>query len=94
MADEPEDMTLRMLRDIREQLRRHDERFDSIDQQLSDMRDSIKKGQNIAFWGLGRSEWANVQNTEHVDRLTALEEKLKRTDERLNALEAADEGSA
>ena len=94
MADEPDSMILRPLREIRETQDEHSERFAAVDRQLAEMRESIEKVQNTAFWGLGRSEWANVRNTEHLDRLTALEEKSKRTDDRLDALEAADEGSA
>ena len=49
-----------------------------------------KSRQNIAFWALGRSEWATVQNAGQDERLNGLDERASRANDRLEALETSE----
>lgn len=84
MADEPDNLTLRILCRIEARLDDQDKRFDAIDTQLAALREDAQRSQNIAFWALGRSEWTMTENAAQDDRLNKLEE-------RADALEGANE---
>ena len=84
MTDEPENLTLRILRRIEERLDAHDRRFDAIDQQLAALREDVQRTKNIGFWALGRSEWAMNENT-------GQDECLDKPAERVDALEGAED---
>ena len=84
MADEPDNIILAQLREIRRELAEQRERFDAIDGQLTAIREDAQRSQNIAFWALGRSEWAMNENA-------GQDERLNKRDERVDALEGAHE---
>jgi polyhydroxyalkanoate synthesis regulator phasin len=76
MAKEPDNLVLKMLREIRARLDRHEQRFDKIDKKLDDMSESLT-------YALGLSLKANVQHESVQKQLDALAQRVQRLEERL-----------
>jgi hypothetical protein len=74
MADDPDSMVLRLLRDIRskiEKLDDHDKRFDKIEKKLDLTHFQLTHS-------LGLSGMANLQSQHTSERVESLEERQKR----------------
>lgn len=76
MAEEADNLVLTMLREIRARLDKHEERFDKIDNKLDDMSESLTTS-------LGLSLHANVRHESVQKKLDALEQRVKRLEERV-----------
>lgn len=76
MAKEPDNLVLRMLREIRATLDKHEPRFDKIDKKLDDMSASLTMA-------LGLSLHANVRHENVQQRLDALEQRVQKLEERV-----------
>jgi polyhydroxyalkanoate synthesis regulator phasin len=76
MAKEPDNLVLKMLREIRGRLDKHEERFDKIDKKLDDMSESLT-------FALGISMQANVRHESVQKKLDALEQRVNRLEERV-----------
>jgi hypothetical protein len=75
MADEPEDLTLKMLRGIREKLDAHDKRFDRLEKLLEDVRSQITYALGIG-----------TANHIRANELEAGQEEAERWRERMDAM--------
>lgn len=82
MADEPDNMMLRLLRDIRGKLDEHDKRFDRTDEQLHDLRKAIEDWKETTATGVGFAAHANI-------RTEALEREIADLKKRMDRLEKA-----
>jgi len=83
MAKEPDNLVLKMLRDIRATIDEHtklfekaEKRFDKIDKKLEEMSESLT-------YSLGTSMHANVRHETVQKKLDALEQRIKRLEERV-----------
>jgi archaellum component FlaC len=83
MAKEPDNLVLKMLREIRTRLDKHEERFDrmekrfdTIDKKLDDMSESLT-------YSLGLSLHANVRHESVQKQLDAMEQRIRRLEERV-----------
>jgi predicted nucleic acid-binding Zn-ribbon protein len=80
MAQEPDNVMLRMLRDIRAKLDEHDKRFDQTDEQLRELRKSIDDWKETTATGVGFAAHANI-------RTEALEKEIADLKRRMDRLE-------
>ena len=75
MAEDTENLILRMLRDIRAKQDEHDLRFNATEGELKDLRKAIEDWQETTSTGVGFAAHANIR-TQALER--ELEELLKR----------------
>jgi uncharacterized protein YaaN involved in tellurite resistance len=75
VAKEPDNLVRKMLREIRATLDKHEQRFDEVDERLDDISETLTTS-------LGLSLHANVRH-ESVQKLDALEQRIKRLEERV-----------
>ena len=78
MADEPDNLAHRLLRDIRAkqdehsaQLQKHSDRFDDIDRHLTRL-------SKVVTFTLGQTTEMQLQQTEHEKRIDGLFDKVER----------------
>ena len=84
MADEPDNLVLRMLREIRGKLDEHDQRFDSMDQRLVGV-DGRLEGVEGRLGGIEKQlEDLNFQMTYSLGIGAAANLKVRETDARLD----------
>ena len=69
MPDQPENLVLVHLREIRAKLDEHDKRFDKLDKRLDDTHEA-------AIFGVGLAAMANHKLDLVADRLQALEQRV------------------
>ncbi len=79
MATEPENVMLRLLREVRAKMDEHDGRFDDQDKQLSELRKQIEDWQETTSTHVGFAAHANIR-TQSLEREIA---ELKRRIDRL-----------
>ncbi|MEX6507522.1 hypothetical protein [Jiella sp. M17.18] len=82
MSDEPDNLVLQLLRDIRADigevkytLAKHSERFDHVDQRLEEVHDTL-------YTVAGAAVHANVRHDTVAERLKTLEERVSRLEEK------------
>ncbi|NDW06541.1 hypothetical protein [Jiella pacifica] len=82
MADEPDNLVLQLLREIRETQGEHTEQFmlvgnrlDHIDQRLEEFRETL-------YTVAGAAVHANVRHATVAERLKTLEERVSRLEEK------------
>ena len=83
MADEPDNLVLQLLREIRETLGEHSEQFrlvgkrlDHIDQRLAEVHETL-------YTVAGAAVHANVRHDAVAERLKTLEERVSRLEEKV-----------
>jgi hypothetical protein len=76
MAKEPDNLVLKMLREIRARFDKHEERFDKIDKKLDDMWESFT-------YALGLSLHVNVRHQSVQQRRHTLEQRVEKLEERV-----------
>jgi predicted nucleic acid-binding Zn-ribbon protein len=82
MAEETENLILRLLRDIRAKQDDHDRRFGATEQELRDLRKSIEDWQETTSTGVGFAAHANI-------RTQAMEREIEDLKRRIEQLERA-----
>lgn len=83
MPDEPQDLTLRLLREIRAKLDEHDKRFDRHDRRfdvLDKRLDEVRQGMTYA---LGIATHGNIRHDVVQGKLEDIEARLSRLEERV-----------
>ena len=84
MTDEPDNVVLRMLRDIRaklDKLDEHDTRFDGVDRRLDKIDKTLELMKYQIAQSLGLAMAANLAATHTGERVDSLEDRQKRLDE-------------
>ncbi|ORE99185.1 hypothetical protein [Aurantimonas sp. 22II-16-19i] len=83
MADEPDNLVLQLLREIRADigevkstLSKHSERFDRVDQRLEEVHETL-------YTVAGAAVHANVRHDTVAERLKTLEERVSRLEEKV-----------
>ncbi|WP_442583269.1 hypothetical protein ACSBOB_15465 [Mesorhizobium sp. ASY16-5R] len=62
MAEEPDNILLRLLRDIRAKQDEHDKRFDAHDKRFDDLDKAIEDWKETTATGVGFAAHANIRN--------------------------------
>jgi len=75
MAKEPDNIVLKLLREIREKQDDHDKRFSKIDKKLDELSDSVT-------YALGLSAHANVRHEAVQKKIDEIEKRLKKLEAR------------
>lgn len=76
MADEPDNVVLKLLRDIRATQDVHSEEFKKVRQQLDDLSESVT-------YALGLSAHANVRHESVQKKIDELEKRIKNLESRV-----------
>jgi polyhydroxyalkanoate synthesis regulator phasin len=82
MAEEPENLILKMLREIRAKQEEHDGRFDKHDAQFRELRKAIEDWQETTSTGVGFAAHAHL-------RTQAMEKEIEELKRRVAQLERA-----
>jgi tetrahydromethanopterin S-methyltransferase subunit G len=83
MAKEPGNLVLKMLREIRATLDKHEQRFDKIDQRLDQVDKKLDAVSESLTTSLGLSLHANIRHESVKRQLDALDKRVKRLEERV-----------
>ncbi|MDY8109497.1 hypothetical protein U0C82_10135 [Fulvimarina sp. 2208YS6-2-32] len=83
MADEPDNLILQMLRDIRSKLDDHDRRFDGVDRHFDDVNQRLEEIHETLYTVAGVAVHANVRHDTVTQKLKALEERVGRLEEKV-----------
>ncbi|MAU95112.1 MAG: hypothetical protein CMP81_04350 [Fulvimarina sp.] len=82
MADEPDNLVLQLLREIRADIgevkltfSKHSKRFDRVDQRLEEVHETL-------YTAAGAAVHANVRHDTVAERLKTLEERVSRLEEK------------
>jgi polyhydroxyalkanoate synthesis regulator phasin len=76
MANEPDNVVLKLLRDIRASQDEHSEEFKKVRQQLDDLSESVT-------YALGLSAHANVRHESVQKKIDELEKRIKNLESRV-----------
>jgi septal ring factor EnvC (AmiA/AmiB activator) len=82
MPDQPEDLTLRLLRDIRAKLDEHDKRFDAHDKRFDTLEERMDDLRTSMTYGLGLAMHAQVRHDGVAKKIEDIEGRLTRLEER------------
>ena len=92
MTDEPEDLVLHMLRDMRARLdaieTKHDEQFSEVIGRLDTLGKSFDEVRTASIYGLGLTQTANLKIADHEAKLAAREREPAEMERRFDELEA------
>jgi ABC-type Fe3+-citrate transport system substrate-binding protein len=77
MADEPDNLVPRMLREICAKQDEHSERFERVEQQLEHLKKDFAKFGRLVTYSLGQSTATQFRQTEQESRIDELFEKLE-----------------
>ena len=80
MAEEPDNILLRLLRDIRAKQDDHDKRFDAHDRRFDDLEKAIEDWKETTATGVGFAAHANI-------RTEALEKEIADLKRRMDRIE-------
>jgi predicted nucleic acid-binding Zn-ribbon protein len=83
MTDEPANIILKLLRDIRAKQDEHDKRFDAHDHQFNDLNKAIEDWRETTATGDGFAAHANI-------RTDALEKEIEALKRRIDRLEGSE----
>jgi tetrahydromethanopterin S-methyltransferase subunit G len=83
MAKEPDNLVLRMLREIRATPDRHERRFDKIDKRFDRMDKKLDDMSAPLTTALGLALHANVRHESVQKQLDALEQRVQKLEERV-----------
>jgi hypothetical protein len=83
MAKEPDNLVMKMLIEIRGRLDKHEERFDKIDKRFDQVDKKLEDMSETLAYSLGISMHANVRHEGVQKKLDALEQRIKRLEERV-----------
>jgi DNA repair ATPase RecN len=82
VADEPDNLILQLLREIRGTLGDHGKRFDRVDQRLNAIEQRIDEVHETMYQVAGFAMHANVRHDTVTERLKALEDRVGRLEEK------------
>jgi hypothetical protein len=82
MANEPDNLVLQMLREIRARLDKHEERFDKMDKRFDGLDNKLEDMAGSLTYSLGFSLQANVRHESVQKKLEALEQRVTRLEGR------------
>jgi hypothetical protein len=78
MADEPDNLVLAMLRDIRAKQNEHSIHFQQIESQLTDVEKQLDDYKKIVRYSLGQSSETQLRQAQQESRIDELFEKLEK----------------
>jgi hypothetical protein len=78
MADEPQNMVLVMLRDIRAKQDEHSTHFEQIEASLDDVEKQLDDYKKIVRYSLGQSSETQLRQAEQETRIDEIFEKLEK----------------
>ena len=78
MADEPDNLMLRLLREIRAKMDDHDKRFDEHDRRFDDLKKAIEDRKETAATGIGFAAHANIRNDMLEKEIAELKKRMDR----------------
>jgi tetrahydromethanopterin S-methyltransferase subunit G len=78
MADEPQNMVLVMLRDIRAKQDEHSTHFEQIETRLDDVEKQLEDYKKIVRYSLGQSSETQLRQAEQETRIDEIFEKLEK----------------
>ena len=82
MAKEPDNLVLKMLREIRSTLDKHEERFDKMDKRFDKLDKKLDDMAGGLTYSLGFSMQANLRHEGVRQKLDALEQRVERLEQR------------
>ncbi len=82
MPDEPDNLILQLLRDIRAKLGDHDVRFDRVDKRLAAVEQRIDEVHETMYQVAGFAMHANVRHDTVTERLKTPEGRVGRLEEK------------
>lgn len=88
MAENDDNLVLRLLRDIRDKLDQHDHRFDELGERMGGFERHAEEMKESVAYALGLSAHANVAYETTGQRLDRLTERLSGLEARVKHLEA------
>ena len=77
MADEPDNMTLRLLREIREKQDEHDKRFDKLETDVEELRSWVVHALGVTTTQFLKNREQDETLSEHDKRLRTLEDMME-----------------
>jgi tetrahydromethanopterin S-methyltransferase subunit G len=83
MANEPDNLALEMLREIRARLDRHEARFDKMDKRFDKLDKKLDDMAGGLTYSLGFSMQANLRHENVQKKLDALEQRVERLEQRV-----------
>ena len=78
MAEEPDNILLRLLRDIRAKQDEHDKRFDAHDKRFDDLDKAIEDWKETTATGVGFAAHANIRNEALEKEIAELKRRMDR----------------
>jgi uncharacterized protein YceH (UPF0502 family) len=81
MAEEADNLVLKILREIREEVRDHSRHFIAVERQLADIKETL-------FTSAGMAAHANIQVEQMGQRVDELEDRVNVLQKRLAQIEA------
>lgn len=78
MAKEPDNVVLKMLRDIRELLGTHTKRFDEHDRRFDELQKTIEDWKETTATGVGFAAHANIRTDTLEKEIAALKKRIDR----------------
>ena len=92
MADEPDNLTLRLLREMREHVgvieQRQEEQFTIIMNRLDTLGEGFDEVRTASIYGLGLSQTANLKIADQAARIAQREREAEEFRQRFDELEA------
>ncbi|MBP0615041.1 hypothetical protein [Jiella mangrovi] len=82
MADEPDNLVLQLLREIRATLDEHSEEFKSVGRRLDHIDQRLEEVHETLYTVAGAAVHANVRHDTVAERLKTLEERVSRLEEK------------